>query len=141
MRFGKFFKRSIGGTDPTLGTDSAPSGAPADKVNDNQLSWRLKNNVGFPIQRIAVGYHGPAMALSLQAHLYVYDDATGFWFIASEAKLVPGKIVWFDQPTLADANDGTTAGCLDLCLVVDAAGGDPAGTYTFTMGADLSNAP
>ena len=102
---------------------------------------------GFPIQRIAVGYASTAIGpLSLAAKLYCWDDLTGNWFLADTKTMVAGTITWFDQPTLGNVPPVkdqlvSTAGCLDVALVVAAAGGDPAGIYTFAMGADVSSAP
>lgn len=140
MRFGKKFQRRVGGSGspPVLGSDSAPIAAP--DTSDNQMQWQLFNVNGFPIQRIVVGYSGPAMAANLSGKMYLWDDLSGAWYLADTKTLVPGTLSWFDQPSLGNTPQAS-AGSLEIALVVSAAGGDPNGTYTFVLGADFSNAP
>lgn len=138
MRFGKVYKRRVGaGTDPVLGSDTAPTGIPQSSA-DSQFSWKISNVHGFPIQRLVIGYSGPGGALGLSTTVYVFDDASGLWFQSETVTIQPGKLTWIDCPVLGDNSNGTSAGAIDACFVVSAAGGDPAGTYTFTLGADLS---
>jgi len=139
VRFGKAFKRTVGGAGTVLGSDSTPTGKPADKNNDNQLSWKLNSINGYPVERVAVGYGCTAAGSALSATLWIYDDTSDAWYQASTATLTLNHVTYFDQPTLSDSAGGITAGCLDVCLVVAAAGGDAAGTYTFTIGMDLSS--
>lgn len=138
MRFGKKFVRRVGGTtsDPVLGSDSPPAGIPAS--GDNQFDWKVSNVHGFPIQRLVVGYAGPGGAAALVATLYVWDDLSLNWFKSEAVTVQPGALTWFDCPTLGDSSNGTSAGAINVALVVAAAGGDPAGLYTFSLGADLS---
>jgi hypothetical protein len=155
MRFPKTFTRTVnvvGGT--VLGSDSAPTGQPQSILppNNCQFSAALCNVNGFPIQRVVVGYHGPAGAQPLSAALWCWDDETAIWYQVGSAKLLqPEQLTWFDQPTIGAMGPRGQAdqsgqvqmfnpGSLDLCLVVSAAGGDPDGTYTFALGMDLSNA-
>lgn len=139
MRFGKHFSRRVGaGTSPVLGSDAVPAAPPSDKSNDNQLSWRANNVNGFPIQRVAVGYRCTVAGSSLVATLYVYDEDSFAWFLASTGLLTLGTVTYLDVPVLSDSVANSSGG-LEMCLVVAAAGGDLDGTYTFSIGADLSN--
>lgn len=149
MRFPVKFTRRVGGatSEPVLGTDAAPIGIPGKA--DNLLQTRLGNSNGWPVQRVCVGYSGPGGALALSAKVYVYDDTTGLWFLAGTKSVAAGSFAQFEVPCLLDyvtASSYTTAaggggpGSLEASIVIAAAGSDPAGIYTFVVGADVGSA-
>jgi hypothetical protein len=142
MRFQEQFSRVVAATGTTtLGTDAVPTSR-ADTMTECYFSSQIKNIDGFPVQRFCVAYKGPTAATDLPAQLYVWDDLTGAWYASGASQaLHPGTITWFDQPSLGRVGPADqTPGSLDLYLHVAASGGtDPDGTYTFALGADLSN--
>lgn len=151
MYFPVRFSRTVSGTGTALGADAAPITLPNPNAMTNLLVSPLANINGWPMQRIVVGYgSAPTGALRLPCSIYVWDDNSASWFKAAAGLLVPGELTWFDMPILCDppatalgyASPGgmhARAGALEAYIKIDAAGGDPTGTYVFTAGSDLSN--
>ena len=149
MRFQTLFKRRVGATpasDKVLGSDTAPTGAP-DQTKDNQFQVLFRDINGWPVHRIAIGYGGPAGALTLTAALYIFDRNSGLWLKLGPvptANLVPSEIAYFDMivPVEVAQTSGNLAKSVgnsaDLALVVTPAGGDPNGEYTFVAAGDLT---
>lgn len=151
MRMPVMFKRFLGGPTPALGSDGAagvpPTASPNPQAQDNVLSTKFYSNQGWPTHRIAVGYLGPAAAPTLPAQLWVYDFKSAAWYaVGAPLNLVVNQMNYFDVVALLDApptssdQNTTTAGGVEAMLVVQNNAG-PNGTYTFTMGADLTTLP
>jgi hypothetical protein len=147
MMFPARFKRYLtavpaGGI--VLGTDVVPTGrAPAG--TDNQLSCRFSNINGWPVQRIAVTYLGPAGASALTARMYFYEDGSAAWYqIGAQVTMTSGTVSFFDVVALLDMPNVTanlaaaTAGSVNQILIVDAVG-STSGMYQFAMGPDLTS--
>jgi hypothetical protein len=138
------FTRRVGGAGPVpvLGTDGVPT-VQQDQGRDNVLNARFESISGYPAQRIAVAYKGPPGALTLPTTLYIWDDLSGSWYLmpGGPIGLVPGQIAFFDTIGLLCPPQGGssgTPGALEAYFRVAAAGGDPAGTYTFALAQDMS---
>lgn len=149
MMFPKKFTRRVGAVseDPVLGTDAEPT-VDAQRRSDGNtcgFSARLANIVGWPVQRVCVGYQGPNGAPALTCTLYLWDDNSKLWYVCEPVKALPFRqISWFDAPILSDnatRDEGVkNPGSLDVYVKVDSAGGVPDGVYTFIVGADCSGA-
>jgi hypothetical protein len=151
MRMVTKFQRLVGGS-PALGSDGAPgvppTGAPG--AQDNLLAQQCYSDQGWPAHRVAVAYNGPVGALALVAQLWVFDHLTEAWYeVGAPGSLTPNRITYFDVTAIVSRRAGGASGLgappsqghIEALLVVQAAGGDPAGTYTFAMGADLTTLP
>lgn len=144
MRFHTKFSRRVGAVsdDPVLGSDSAPTAA-ADATRDNGASLRLRDHRGFAVTRIVVGYSytGAGPAKDLPASLYVRDELSERWFLASSGTLKPGQLAYLAAPGVQPGLDSAVPGAagagpgFEAVLVVSAAGGDPDGRYLFALAA------
>lgn len=145
MRFHKKFLRDIGGgSNPVLGSDSAPT-LPSELADDNVLTARFKDIDGWPVHRIAVGYKGPGGALTLTANVYIWDELSAAWYLVNPTpvNLVPNRLTFFDMVGLSSPlpdldSTSATAGALEAYVQIIPAGSDPAGTYTFVVAPDLT---
>jgi len=149
MRFSKAFSRSKGGgAFPVLGSDGAldvaPTGVPDGR--DNHVAMRSSSSSGYPLQRIAVSYKGPALAVALTAQLWVYERLTETWYRTTASfTLTPGLITAIGALGIADtvprgveSLGEPTGGAVDAVLVVQDTGAAPVGTHTFAIVGDLS---
>ena len=157
MQFPKTFRRYVGEVPAggkELGKDEPPTEAPGQL--DNALEVRFSNTNGWPVQRLAVAYAGPAGAPSLEAAVLVYEDELKRWFVLDTGKLKPGAVTFFDAVALLDCPNASRSprspGSLELALVVGLRRAHEmvdvphtfvetpgAGEYVFALGADISN--
>jgi hypothetical protein len=174
VKFPFRFDRRVGGAGPTPtlgnatdlarpGTPALPGAAPnfgkgqaddpAQAGGSNVFSIRLWDAMGWPLHRIAVGYHGPTAALNLPAVLWAFDQNLGVWLKVPQAEqvgstagvIIPESITFFDtlalsslDATMSQGGGSARSGAAELCLVINVAGADPNGTYSFVMGGDLT---
>lgn len=152
MRMPKTFTRIVAAMGTTLGTDGAPGTPPTGQpgTQDNLLVQASLSDQGWPAHRIAVSYKGPVGALTLVGQIWLFDRQTQAWYeVGAPTNMVPNRLTYFDvvglvsrRPTSADGlSIDASQGNIEALLVVQAAGGDPNGTYTFAMGADLTTLP
>lgn len=152
MQFHKRFQRYVGeGSDKiALGDDGDPAALEGEKSaayfkRDNVFSLRMNSINAWPVQRLCVGYRGPAPLLG--ARLYFYDREEKLWYEVPDPKgegvveLSHARLAWFDVPVLIDTvkTDSNLHGnsVIDLALVVAAA--KPEGEYRFAFASDLSS--
>lgn len=152
MRMVKRFSRWSGAGGPALGSDGAAGVPPTDPpgAQDNLLVQSIFSDQGWPAHRVAVTYKGPGGALVLPAQLWLYDHLTEAWYeVGAPTTLTKNRINYFDTLGLVSrrptGSEGLSAppsqGHLEALLVVQPAGGDPAGEYVFAMAADLTTLP
>jgi hypothetical protein len=155
MNFPKSFVRYLGGPIPALGSDANPTTLTlaqqaAYKTLDNVFSCRPQNTSGFPIQRVAMGvaYDGAGSPSAVPIASYVWDDLTCRWFkvqVATAVTLDINSITFVDVPSLLDFPNTSLGavlapvGALEIALVPGFPTTHPDGTYTFVVGADVSN--
>ncbi len=143
MRFPVYFKRRIGGSGsiPTVGSDTAPTFATTALKNlDNILSHRLQR----PMKRVSIGYwyEGVGSIVTLPVSIYLFDESSAKWYLASTGTLTNGQMTYLRCASLADppqvqANLGQPGHGIDVMIVVsNNSGGD--GTYHFIAGPDTS---
>jgi hypothetical protein len=150
MRFAFSFNRRVGaGTDPLLGSDTAPTGA------GDLTATHVFKTTAVPsgtAQRIAIGYQytGAGPAPNLSAKGYVYDGTSETWFTVDSLSttLKPGDIAFLplvrlvDKPQAAGGDPyASRVDSLEVALVVTPAGGEPDGSYSFFLGSDISDVP
>lgn len=147
MRFAFQFNRRVGaGTDPVLGTDTAPTTS-ADLSGTNVFKTKIAAT--SMSQRIAIGYQytgaGSAPALVVQG--YIYDGTSETWFtIASLGITVQAGDIAFlplvhliDTPQVAGGDPYVSKlDTIEFALVVAVAGGEPDGAYKFFVSSDIS---
>ena len=148
MRFPRTFTRYVG-TPPTggaaLGSDTVPTG-PLTSQPDNVLYSRFSNVNGWPVHRIAVTYAGPALAPSVVARGFFFEDSTQQWYkVGADVTMAPGTVSFFDVVAILEmpntqANIAmATPGSLSFFLQVDLPAGSPAsGAYVFALAPDLT---
>jgi len=151
MRMHKKFSRFKGAAPPdgvALGADGAagvpPTVAPNQNIS-NILIASFSTSSGFPVHRIAVTYKGPALAVALQAQVWLYDDLTEAWYeVGAPVNIEPNRVNFFDVVALAEPNAvlnlGATAGSISALLVVQD-GVTPDGEYVFAIAPDLTVLP
>lgn len=136
MRLLKQFTR----TEVTLGVAAAPS-VRLDLTRDTALSCQLKDSDGSPTQRLVVAFSGPTACPNIPVQIYIWDDLTETWYACgSSHSLVSGQLAWFDIPCLGRL--GTTRqqpGSLDCLILESTPGGLVSGTYSFSIGVDVSS--
>lgn len=150
MRFFKKFSRFKGVVPPgeiALGADAAPTTELPNVAEMSNLlvSQVTSMNAGWPIHRIAVIYHGPALAVDIPATMMFYEELTGRWYgVGGTVDLKPDKVVFFDTVGLLDrAPVGPDAiepksGNLACVLLATNPGGAPNGEHIFALAPDLT---
>jgi hypothetical protein len=128
--------------------DTLPAGMlPAGQ--DNSISIRVRDIIGRPVHRLALGYAGPAGAPYLPADVYAWESNSQAWYKTHDAvkMLRPGRLNYYDMsgvaepPAKASNLDQAAVGGTDLVLIIKVPPNTivPAnGTYTFSIGADLT---
>jgi hypothetical protein len=151
MKFPASFTRWVG-TAPAggkaLGTADAtlPTGRASAEL-DNCLFAKFSNINGWPVQRIAVTYAGPALAPTVTARMWFYEDSTGQWYkVGADVMMAPSTVSFFDVIAILEMSntlaqlDQATSGSVAQFLQVDLPGGSPAdGAYVFAMAPDLTS--
>lgn len=157
MRFPLTFQRQKGGgTPPVLGGDAMTT-AKQQKYKDpslpfdNVLETALRDVNGWPVQRVVAGWWtSAATPVALNANLYFWEEATGFWFLVNPTpvSMTPGGLYFFDtasivepRPTsaqLASPGAAASAGGMTVMLVLSDPGTAVNGIYNVTMGPDMS---
>jgi hypothetical protein len=153
MRFPVTFKRQKGGasTDPALGSDTPPTTTPPTAGTDNQLTCRVRDVNGWPVQRIAVCWTTTAGApVAINGDLYFWEDATAHWYKINDTvlSLKPNQLFFFDVATIGEPAPTTKnllapggyaeSGSLELILILTDPGAAVAGVYNVAMGPDLT---
>jgi hypothetical protein len=157
MKYPKRFDRDLGATatNPLLGSDVLPTTlSPAAQRGllgaSNMHAATPANINGYPVQRVSVGYFytGAGVAPDIAATVWIWDGNTERWFKTGSGTLKNATVQWFDAPALCNPPQGVmtgqatgTSGSIDVLVVPEKPGGAPDGTYTFIVGADVSNAP
>lgn len=152
MFFPVKFSRWKGAAQPAtipilLGGDTNPPTAAPTVAMDNVLVHKVANAMGWPTQRVAVGYKAPSGTLALHASLYFWEANSEAWYRigAADRDLTPGVVLYFDtlslieEPPTALKLARPTAGCSQLYLAVTDPGAAPDGAHVFVMGADITN--
>lgn len=149
MRFKTKFSRWVGGGGtPALGSDSAPTTAVPDPLTQtNLLQSAPEEFQGEPAQRVAITYHGPALAPILPANAYLYEENSARWYKlnSSPISLTAETVTFIDVPVAfeeAARKHGTLTspgGDISIQLVVADPGGTPNGEYVFTMSPNMSS--
>lgn len=143
----KTFNRRVGaGTNPLLGSDSAPT-QPLylNAVPENVIRANKAQVEGAPIQRLMVAYRytGLGVAPTIGVDAYQYDYTSKTWFqIDARVTLTSGHVGYIDvdspyYPPNESCTDART-GTIDVMLVPIAAGGEPDGDYFFGGAFDAS---
>lgn len=141
------WKGSVPAGGVALGSDSAPTLPPNLTTASNILHHKVSNNLGYPAQRLIVGYKPPsATTVSLNVVAYVWDDTSQYWYqIGSSKQLQPGRANFFDslglnEPAVVRANLETpTSGATYVAFVItDPSSGAPNGEHVFTLGSDIT---
>jgi hypothetical protein len=143
VRFPTLFARIYPATPgtPTLGSDATPSGPPT-AGQDNVVAVNgVDSASSSPVRTIALAFTGPPTA-SLQAQLYVYENALGAWLKAGPAQTItPNALFFFDAIVPVGFVRGVGAagaafsppvpvGSAPYCFIVGAGAG-VAGVYEF----------
>lgn len=140
MRFAKVFKRYVGdGEGSKLGADKVPEGAPKGS-SENVLQLRSANMNGFPVQRLVIGYAGPAPVVKVAA--LVHDERSGQWFNTEpeqDAAVRNGRLAYVDLPTVGDLSRDDGGGAIEVVFIPELPKDAPRGCYTFAIGGDVSN--
>ena len=157
MRFPLMFQRQVGGasSDPALGSDTVPthvSGPTEQKLlaGKNVLQTRLQNIVGWPVQRVAIGYAyaGVGVAPNLSCDAYVWEDESERWYKVTDTPvtLKPYQLTFIDSPIMIDtpragSSGASSPGALEVLFIVSNGGAPVNGVYTIVAGGDASNTP
>jgi hypothetical protein len=149
MKFTSSFTRYVG-TAPAggkaLGGDGSLPSSRATANEDNVLFSKFSNINGWPVQRIAVTYAGPALAPSVTARMWFYEDTTQQWYkIGADVVMAPSTVSFFDVIAIMEmANTAANLqnampGSVAQFLQVDLPSGSPAaGAYVFALAPDLT---
>jgi len=145
MRFPFKFDRTVGGAGTALGADVVPVDATY-LTNDNVYITEVPAHRVINNAALGYKYDGVGPAPTLTATLHVYDGTSAQWFVLDTVTfdLEAGDIQFEPLPHLIGAlravalDDSSTPTSLELALVVAAAGGEPAGTYSFYIGMDVN---
>lgn len=141
MRFPVYFKRQKGSvsTDPVLGSDSAPTVSSGPQKNKPHI---LSHKMTRPMKRVDVGYwyEGAGTAVTLSVALWVFDENSLKWYLASTGTLTNGQITYLRCPFLADppptsVNLNNPSHGTDVMIIVSDNSG-PDGVYHFVAGPD-----
>lgn len=127
-----------GGLAPALGTDEPPQGR-ADLLRDSLVAFARCDINGYPVQRVLLGYWGPAPKLPVSA--YLFEETSNSWFrIGASAKHAEsGHLVAFDVPSVPET-DGVRQPVEVLFVVGAPEGGGPdGGEYSFVVAPDVSS--
>jgi len=178
MKFPVVFSRFVGGAagQPTLGGDLVPvcdkqpvlagsGNSTAAQVGDNAYTCTRMNLAGWPPQRVAIAcrYIGAVTPANVPVNVYIYDSASGGWFLMNSAPVnitptvttaqgvVPtsvGALVYFDIPVLMDkpptqVNLGDANAMGVMVMVIPASTGNTLnnGEYRFIVAGDMSSSP
>jgi hypothetical protein len=156
MRFPKKFERYVGeGPAKQLGDDVDPTTlTPAEQQDyralDNVLTARANNINGFPVQRIAVGcaFEGTGTPDPIPLSIFIFDDLSARWYKMHHEtgpSITPGEMIFVDCVSLLDFPNTSQAGGMqsvggtEVAIVPGELVDPPEGTYTFIIGADVSN--
>lgn len=159
MRFPVTFQRQKGGTPanvPAIGTDTdprtvgPPQVAPTPKLT-NVLFTKIRDANGWPVQRIAACFTTTAAnPTALNASFFLYESATGAWYLINSTPLsmTPGVLYFVDCIAVSEPSPTTSqlgkpgspaqAGSLEVMMVVSDPGSQVNGLFTFAMGPDLT---
>jgi len=156
VRFHKTFSRQKGGSapPPVLGGDAVPTTTAPSATADNVMSCKIRDIVGWPVQRIVVGWTTTAGSpVALNGDLYVWEKRLKHWFKVNDTALSikPNQLAFFDiaaliEPVSNAANvlgnasnpPGAASDSIDVMLVMTDPGAAVAGTYNIGMGPDLT---
>lgn len=150
MRIQKVFARYKGAVPPgaiALGADPDPNvGAPGsvplspNPALTNLLACGIVSMTNVLARRIGVSAIMPAAPVPLDARAWFYDSITEHWYTVEAVKtLTADAITFFDIPSLGEARatEGNilnpSPGAVQAVIVIEDAGGAPAGKYTFGL--------
>jgi hypothetical protein len=155
MRIQKVFARFKGVVPPgaiALGADLDPNvGAPGpvplapNPELTNLIACGVVSMTNVLVKRIAVSAIMPVGGVALSARMWFYDSVTAHWYALEAAKnLTMDEIQFFAIAALGEARategnfQNPSAGAAQAVLVIDDAGGAPAGEYIFGMAPSLT---
>lgn len=123
-----------------------PPGPVNGTVNVPFISVRGNGITGWPVNRLAVAYTASVASTPvLAAQAFIFEEQLGIWVAGSDwFRLVPNRISFADLIVPTDvppkAGVASNSGTLDIWLFIQQSNSAtlPVGTYSFSMGADLT---